>query len=85
VGRAPLVRPRIVLGALAAAVVAGGVMVAVRLGLPSDTRVDAAVQLAAAGVAGLATYLVGLRLVGIRDPRTLLRPDAMGPAEGGDG
>jgi putative peptidoglycan lipid II flippase len=78
VGRVPMARLRLVLGAAGVALVAGAVMLAVRMALPEGSRLDAAVQLAAAGVAGLAVYLAGLRVLRIRDPRRLLHPEGTG-------
>jgi len=73
-GAGSLVRWRIVGGAALAAAVAGAVMVTARLLVPGDVgRAGAAAEVVAGGVGGLTVYLVGLRLVGIADPRSLLR------------
>jgi putative peptidoglycan lipid II flippase len=86
VGRLPLAHARTVLGASAAALAAGAVMLAVHLAEPGGaSRAGAALQLALAGVGGAVVYLVGLRLVGIPGPRRLLHPEAAVPAGPGAG
>lgn len=89
IGTAHLVPWRLGGGALLAALAAAGAMAATAALVGDrvvDGRLGAAVELAAAGLVGLAVYLVGLRLVGVRDPRTLFRaPVAAAPAVSGDG
>jgi putative peptidoglycan lipid II flippase len=85
VGGRRLVDGRVGVGALAAAVAAGATMAGVASladGLVTGGgRVSALVELGAGGVAGLAVYLVGIRLAGVRDPRRLLHPDVGGGSE----
>lgn len=81
VGRLPLAQLRMVAGALAATVASAMVMLAVHLVEPGgSSRPGAALQLALAGVGGVAVYLAGLRLVGIPGPRRLLHPELAAPA-----
>jgi putative peptidoglycan lipid II flippase len=84
-GPEALVGWRTVGGAALAAAAAGAVMVAARVLVPGGAgRAGAAAELIVGGVGGLAVYLVGLRLVGLGGPRSLLRPDVT-PAVERDG
>lgn len=80
-GRRRLVEARVGAGALAAAVAAGAAMAGVAAvvdGLVAGGgRASALVEIGVAGVVGLAVYLAGIRLAGVRDPRRLLHPDAV--------
>jgi putative peptidoglycan lipid II flippase len=79
-GGARFVRPQVVLRALVAGVVVAAAMAVGRLVEVDGARLTALLQLAVGGLAGVSTYLVLLRALGLGDPRRLLHAERVSDA-----